>query len=588
MFTRIDRRSAAAGVAGNRSSHRRARQALLLSAVLAALPGRATAQVSPGSYHATVGDGAGLGPSVSPTGGFAAQVPLSLPPARGPIPIPLSVVYTGLTRAGAAGAGWDIPISYVAWQSPNRNRPMATAEHGERPPRLMLALDGAPQRMVQVDSSGNRFVPYLSPTYLELLKVGDSWHLKTLNNLEYTFRPYGTSGALWVLTDIQDLVGTDHVHIDYDTGPGLGSCGPDLHVTKLSYAYGANSKPLYEVELTYDGWWREDATSPGGTVCAERGDEYATRFDRSPDDMLNAGRSTIVTAIAIKARNNLDDTFEPKVIRSYDFQYAGDLDTNKPRLSSVVMHGEGGQGSETLASYDYGSLSSSSGWITFAKPRAVPRSPSLPAEYVDDVSASQESSTVLVGPGIFNNDRGRLEWTRSRHMIRDFTGDGVPDEVWKDGDRWHLSKGVVTSEGARLDGGESSWKEPAELFEQSTFRFLEPTVLAGAPHDLGIVSETWTQFLDWNGDGRLDVVDSRAGDGKDNWRVWINQDDGAGGVAWRSVDTVVASFRAFQETHALENIRSDVRARFSIDWSEHTPLGRTRSWPRGEPSTTPG
>ena len=203
-------------------------------------------------------------------------------------------------------------------------------------------------------------------------------------------------------------------------------------------------------------------------------------------------------------------------------------------------------------------------------------------------SACQESSTVLVGPGIFNNDRGRLEWTRSRHMIRDFTGDGVPDEVWKDGDRWHLSKGVVTSEGARLDGGESSWKEPAELFEQSTFRFLEPTVLAGAPHDLGIVSETWTQFLDWNGDGRLDVVDSRAGDGKDNWRVWINQDDGAGGVAWRSVDTVVASFRAFQETHALENIRSDVRARFSIDWSEHTPLGRTRSWPRGEPSTTPG
>src|SRR5204863_202359 len=83
----------------------------------------------------------GLGAQVSPTGGFAASVPLNLPPARGPLPIPLSVVYTGLTRAGASGAGWDIPVSYVAWQPRGRNRPMASADDGHTPPRLMLALD---------------------------------------------------------------------------------------------------------------------------------------------------------------------------------------------------------------------------------------------------------------------------------------------------------------------------------------------------------------------------------------------------------------------------------------------------------------
>jgi hypothetical protein len=32
--------------------------------------------------------------------------------------VPLSINYTGLGRAGAAGVGWDIPIGHVAWETP--------------------------------------------------------------------------------------------------------------------------------------------------------------------------------------------------------------------------------------------------------------------------------------------------------------------------------------------------------------------------------------------------------------------------------------------------------------------------------------
>jgi len=59
-----------------------------------------------------VGPGASGGP-VSPIGAYGTAVPLDLPTPRGEVPLPLSIIYTGSSRVGAAGAGWDIPLSFV-------------------------------------------------------------------------------------------------------------------------------------------------------------------------------------------------------------------------------------------------------------------------------------------------------------------------------------------------------------------------------------------------------------------------------------------------------------------------------------------
>ena len=45
-------------------------------------------------------------------GGYGASVPLDLPPVRGDLPLPLQVVYGG-RQVGAAGLGWDVPLSYI-------------------------------------------------------------------------------------------------------------------------------------------------------------------------------------------------------------------------------------------------------------------------------------------------------------------------------------------------------------------------------------------------------------------------------------------------------------------------------------------
>lgn len=77
---------------------------------IAAAASAAVTPVSPGADNTTVGSGAGMDGAVSPTGGFAASVPLDLPSPRGSVPLPLSVVYTGSGRAGVAGQSWDVPL----------------------------------------------------------------------------------------------------------------------------------------------------------------------------------------------------------------------------------------------------------------------------------------------------------------------------------------------------------------------------------------------------------------------------------------------------------------------------------------------
>ncbi|RMH42567.1 MAG: hypothetical protein D6689_07700 [Deltaproteobacteria bacterium] len=49
--------------------------------------------------------------SVSATGGLQVAAPINLPPARGGLPIPFAVQYTGDAIVHEAGVGWRVPFS---------------------------------------------------------------------------------------------------------------------------------------------------------------------------------------------------------------------------------------------------------------------------------------------------------------------------------------------------------------------------------------------------------------------------------------------------------------------------------------------
>jgi hypothetical protein len=84
----------------------------ILAVLLTPLP--ATAQLAPvmGTHYAARSSDTGFQGAVNSVGGYAASVPLDLPAARGGLPVPVQVLYRG-NRVGAAGLGWDVPLSYV-------------------------------------------------------------------------------------------------------------------------------------------------------------------------------------------------------------------------------------------------------------------------------------------------------------------------------------------------------------------------------------------------------------------------------------------------------------------------------------------
>ena len=91
---------------------------LMSSALVASLaPLLASAQTAPlGDHYAGRASDTGYAGAVSASGGYSASVPLDLPQARNGLPIPLQVVY-GDRGMGAAGLGWDVPLSFIRIES---------------------------------------------------------------------------------------------------------------------------------------------------------------------------------------------------------------------------------------------------------------------------------------------------------------------------------------------------------------------------------------------------------------------------------------------------------------------------------------
>ena len=85
---------------------------LVLSFVAFAAP--AFSQLAPTGEHyaGRASDTGYFGGLINATGAYPATIPLDLPAARGGLPVPLQIVYRS-HGVGAAGLGWDIPLSYI-------------------------------------------------------------------------------------------------------------------------------------------------------------------------------------------------------------------------------------------------------------------------------------------------------------------------------------------------------------------------------------------------------------------------------------------------------------------------------------------
>jgi hypothetical protein len=443
----------------------------------------------------TAGNGTALNGPITPTGGYGASIPLDLPsPRGGRIPVPLHVVYTGSTQAGAAGSGWDIPISFVRLSNDSWHR-KPSASDGSFGERVTVSLDGGSFAMMPTTPGEDVFVPYVADQYMELHRVANDWLLETANGLEYKFEPttaVGDGGLdipdFWVLTQVTDLVGGDHLDLSYetpDTDCGddlLGGQDNELELTHLQYGFSPDYGALYDIELTY----HTTTAVTGGTapdadresVCVHGAispGEHRVSIGQSDLAGVLVPRSELLDAVIMHAKNNLDPTASSHAIRTFWFDYGdgADFDTGLPRLHAVSVSGEEQSQEEALPveSFDYGTLTTASDdTVHYAAPAAIPLGADAVAAGVDGLAGSEVHSHWHESVGI--NDHGELverevevDKTTANYMIRDFTGDAIPDLVYRtesDGQTvWHLQVGTLTTEGFSLTDGALSGPDDA-------------------------------------------------------------------------------------------------------------------------------
>ena len=140
------------------------------------------------------------------------------------------------------------------------------------------------------------------------------------------------------------------------------------------------------------------------------------------------------------------------------------------------------------------------------------------------------SSALFQSPDTFSRNAYALTQT-----LIDFTGDGRPDFVWYDpADNYlHMARNIPGP------GGTTTFGPPA-ILNDSTFTrpVLDIRTLAKVRFDKDDQSHdanrelVWTQTIDVNGDGRLDVVD--AADTEDYWIAFLNTPDRTvpSGIKW--------------------------------------------------------
>src|SRR5215470_6546596 len=146
------------------------------------------------------------------TGGYSAAVPLDMPAARGGLPVPVQITYSE-HGVGAAGRGWDVPLSYIHDDTTVlHRRPVATANVAPGPRRqVSLVLSGRSTDLVPTDSAGTAWIARNDDVALQVQRKVDTntstitWLAYDGQGRTYTFAAVDSalSGTgIWLLQDI--------------------------------------------------------------------------------------------------------------------------------------------------------------------------------------------------------------------------------------------------------------------------------------------------------------------------------------------------------------------------------------------------
>ncbi|HEY0986549.1 MAG TPA: hypothetical protein VGD80_05820, partial [Kofleriaceae bacterium] len=446
----------------------------------------AAAQLAPtGAHYAAQASDTGFGSSVNSSGGYGASVALDLPAARGGLPVPVEIVYSD-RGVGAAGLGWNVPLSYIYFdQTIAHRRPMPMANGAwQARQAVTLVLGGRQVDLVQTASgwAARRDAPDI----LARQQGDGTWVMFDGQGRTYSFTvsPTTNGARLWLLSTITG-VGGSKVQLDYSvTTPAVpGGAGLAIDLIRASYNPSPTTAGCFKnsVALIYDA---DAATLSLSTL----GDRVLVR------------KHKLVT-VNVNSRATCSDAAVP--LRTYQLEYAEDVDTRVPRLASVKLFGRAGTAEATtsipLGTYTYGAATLGGGLLY------------QPAQQIPGIGLKQPFTLKDNPPSSPPSPPG-FSYASGLSLL-DITGDGLPDVV------------KFTRDPAPSLAGFRDWMHSMDAF------VLSDSVLAPTPIDVRAlqqiryqgalnVDQVWRQAIDVNGDGRIDIIDANEESGR--WVIYLN------------------------------------------------------------------
>src|ERR1044071_6488044 len=183
------------------------------------------------------------------SGGYGASVPLDCPPARGSLPVPVQITYSE-HGVGAAGRGWDVPLSYIRRDTTViHRRPVGTANAAPAPrEQVSLTLGGRSTDLVPVT---NGWIARNDDAQLQVRNQADgTWVAYDGQGRTFTFAAISSALAgtnLWLLQDIV-ASGGGKVHLDYSIGTPTvsGNSAIAIDLTRVSYNPNRDDATCYK------------------------------------------------------------------------------------------------------------------------------------------------------------------------------------------------------------------------------------------------------------------------------------------------------------------------------------------------------
>jgi RHS repeat-associated protein len=510
----------------------------MLGLLVALVTMPAAAQLAPmGAHYGDRPSDTGFTGRVNATGGYDASVPLDMPPTRDGLPVPLRIVSGGRT-VGAAGLGWDVPLSYVRIDtSIARRRPQTvpnSAVQGRE--RVTLSISGQTMELVR---KGSLWVPRSDGALFTATQTASAWLAYDGQGHTYSFtEPAGHTGmGLWLLTTVSGPGGV-MMRLSYDVVAVALSGGSGLSIDLTSVAYNIHPSmgcAKHQVDLVYDA----NAAAP--LSLSVLAGQVVARMHK-------------LTTVDIKARSSCASAVS---LRKYQLRYDADVDTQQPRLSSVTLVGRDGTPEATapvpVATYRYGSATSAGG-LTYTKTATIAAPAAATGFDPTQISSTATSSLSTPGSG---------QTYATFQSLTDIDGDGRADLIFsRSGSLWVADN--------KPSGSASTWAAPVVLGDSPLLINgpLEARALTQNRFSQGTGTNkehVWKQAIDINGDGRVDIVD--AGKNSGQWTVYLNTPGtGASGVVWQERVIPIASIvrQLLMNGHVLEdNNRLPLSRRFT-------------------------